>query len=412
MANIHTRSELHEGMKTNMKDWVKEAQEEDVSLSQLLNMKSPEPEGERAPQQAIHAMLQKEGLRMRSSRNFPASNLNEFYAAGKDYRRELLYGYMDDEYDKCFDTARNVRAPELELQGLPVNDYWRDYTDAPARDEKRIAPSIRLNDIVAMTTNIPGVDFRIPEYQFVEDAEQMVDVSEGTLIPVSTLKLGKRTVVLKKIALGLRWTYEFARNSPMRVDGIRRWVQRVATRHEMSLVKEGIETILSGLSPVAFSNNPALAADEDMPGFSLANHIKLHLQLDDPYQVDTILGGKTAIIRYLLTDVKSYGLNDFNSMNPALTPRARVMNQLGTSTKVGVLKDSFTGLTGSDADQASKMLLFDSNTTLAYLRQTGSQTDEMDTDPSQQLITRYLSRIYGFYLDDVNSRFLANMTSA
>jgi hypothetical protein len=419
MPNKMTRKEQHDAVKTNMKDWVLEAREKNITISQLLNTMSPEKDDERQPDEALQTLMQNDGLRMRSTRNFPASELKDFYQVGKDYRKELLYGYMDDEYDRCFDTPRIQTRAGVDMQSLPLNEYWRDFTDAPAREEKKIAPPIRLNDIVAFTQNIPGVDFRIPEYELLEEDEQMVDVSEGTTIPIATLKLGRRTVTLKKIALGLRWTYEFARNAPMRADGIRRWVQRVATRHEMALVKEGIMTILEGLTHIDFPGNGDFTAAggagttswHDNPGYALANHILLHLQLDDPYQVDTILGGKNSIIRYLLTDSVNYSLNEFAQRNPQFSPRARLLNQLGTTEAVGVLKDdSYTELTDGTHDD-NRMLLFDSATTLAYLRQTGSQTDEIDQDPSQQIVTRYLSRIYGFYIEDDNARFLANMTA-
>ena len=404
------RSALAEEWKRNYKEFERNAQDQKLGLAGYLNIISPDPESEFAPVNAVHTLMQKERLRMKSTRYAPASLLKEFMES--EDRKLLLYADMDDYYESCFDEHPRppVRNP-ASLGQYTAGDPFRPWLDTAVTERKRKAPRLRLNQIVAVTDTITGVDLRQPEYRTPDIDEQMQDVGEGGLIPIATITLGSRNITLKKVALGLRWTYEFARNSEVRVDQLRRWVARVAVSHEIALVKEGLNTIMSTVDGestrlVGTSGSPKTHTVEDI--------CSLLFELDEPYQVDTVIGGPSAVVSYLNvnTGPTTLGIDYFARAHPELVPNPTPLNNIMLPTQYGVIKEDI-GPAGASRDATGALkvtgpekdlLLFDSMETLGYIRQINSETDELDTDPSQQFVTRYLSRYYGFYLNDLNGR--------
>ena len=289
------RNALHEEWKTNYQTFKQNAEDERLSLAGYLNIISPEPESAHGPRNAVHTLMQKEGLRMERTEYAPSSLLQEFME--NERRKDLLYADMDHYYDSCFDEhpRSHVRNP-ASLGQFTAGDPFRPFQDTPVRERKRKAPRLRLNQIVGMTDVITGVDLRRPEYTTPDINEQMQEVGEGSLIPVATITMGSRNITLKKVALGLRWTYEFARNSEIRVDQLRRWVARVAVEHEIALVKEGLDTIMS---TVDGESTHVVGSTSAQKNFTVQDLTALLFELDEPYQVDTVIGGPAGIVNYL-----------------------------------------------------------------------------------------------------------------
>ena len=418
--NTIPRSALHDEWKSNYKSFKQNAEDNRLSLAGYLNIISPEPESPYGPPNALHTLMQKEGLRMEATRHAPASLLQEFME--NEERKDLFYADMDDHYDSCFDEypRSSVRNP-ASLGQFTAGDPFRPFQDTPVAERKRKAPRLRLNQIVGVTDTITGVDLRRPEYTTPDINEQMQEVGEGSLIPVATITMGSRNITLKKVALGLRWTYEFARNSEIRVDQLRRWVTNVAIQHEIALVQEGLNMIMATVDGEAIHQ---VGASSNY-NFTVEDITSLLFELDEPYQVDTVVGSPSGIVGYL-------GVNDYTTaragayldyvqrMHPELVPNPNPLNNIMLPTQYGVVKSNI-GPAGSartasnflqvvHATENKDLLLFDSTETLGYIRQLNSETNELDTDPSQQFVTRYLSRYYGFYLNDFNGRMKVYFT--
>ena len=399
---IIPREALHDEWKQNYKEFRDKAQDQKLSLAGYLNTISPEPENEFSPPNAVHALMQKEGLRMKGTRYAPSSLLKEFMES--EDRKELFYAEMDDYYDSCFDEYPRspVRNP-ASLGQYSAGDPFRPFQDQALMERKRKAPRLRLNQIVGVTDVIQGVDLRQPEYTTPDINEQMQDVGEGGLIPVGTVTLGSRHVTLKKVACGIRWTYEFARNSEIRAEALRRWVARVAISHEIALVNEGLSTILSTVDGESCHHVTGKS-------FTVEDITSLLFELDEPYQVDTVVGGPSPVVKYLNlnTGFTQQTMAYIAAMNPELIPNPSPLNNIMVPTQYGVIKtDVGTGVVGASTRleyAQNHLLMFDSAETLGYIRQANSETDELDTEPSQQFVTRYLSRYYGFYLNDLNGR--------
>ena len=101
----------------------------------------------------------------------------------------------------------------------------------------------------------------------------------------------------------------------------------------------------------------------------------------------------------------------FQRNHPDLVSTPNAMNNIMLPTQYGVVKENIGpvgGVRGATntltATANNDLLFFDSMETLGYIRQLNSETNELDTDPSQQFVTRYLSRYYGFYLNDFHGR--------
>lgn len=412
------RSALHEEWKSNYKTFKQNAEDNRLSLAGYLNIISPEPESPYGPPNALHTLMQKEGLRMEATRHAPASLLQEFME--NEERKDLFYADMDDHYDSCFDEypRSSVRNP-ASLGQFTAGDPFRPFQDTPVVERKRKAPRLRLNQIVGVTDTITGVDLRRPEYTTPDINEQMQEVGEGSLIPVATITMGSRNITLKKVALGLRWTYEFARNSEIRVDQLRRWVTNVAIQHEIALVQEGLTMIMATVDGESI-HEVGKASNKN---FTTADITSLLFELDEPYQVDTVVGGPGGVVSYLgVVGQSTTGgafLDYFQRMHPELVPSPNPLNNIMLPTQYGVVKSNIGPAGGVRANSntltvtgsnPNDLLLFDSAETLGYIRQLNSETNELDTDPSQQFVTRYLSRYYGFYLNDFNGRMKVYFT--
>ena len=121
---------------------------------------------------------------------------------------------------------------------------------------------------------IPEDLIRETDYDVPTADETMAAIAEGTRIPVVQMRLSSETQSMKKVGIDLEITDEFMTN-PTRITAVRIWVERVATTHEIALVRECIDLLKAYADGVD--------ADGTAMTYDLDGLITMNTEFDEPY---------------------------------------------------------------------------------------------------------------------------------
>ena len=307
MRDITTRSNVFEKFRKEPNFFLKTAKQEGIPLSEVFRIEAPHAEkGDH--EDPLLDMIQKAGLRVESNRNYESSTLGDFTRT--DYGHYLLFDYLDRCYE---DTLLGTRASDSGSTGFDESNFeaaqvYRPYMERPIVQRKRLAPQIRIGDIVAGVETVTEDLIRQPEYLTGTDGtgptpsanqpsaeEAMIPIAPGGKIPTTVITLGSRTAELKKVGIGLAVTDEFNSNN-IRVSAVQTWVERVAVNHEIAIVREGVLAIHDG--PNAGPGNADVPITDEQINENLVGLIELGTYFEEPYMMDLLLANKATAQRF------------------------------------------------------------------------------------------------------------------
>ena len=421
MRDITTRSNVFEKFRKEPEFFVKTAKQEGLPLSEVFRIEAPDADKGDHPDPLLD-MIQKAGLRVESNRNYESSSLGDFTRS--DYGHYLLFDWLD----RCYENTILGRAADSSSTGIDESSYlpgqvYRPYMERPLVERKRIAPQIRIGDIVSRVETVTEDLIRQPEYTTATDAgaaeETMIPIAPGGKIPTTVISLGSRTAELKKVGIGVAVTDEFNSNN-IRVSAVQTWVERVAVNHERAIVNEGIVTIRTG--PNAGVGNTAVPIPGSTGSIGIGSNlngiITVNTYFEEPYMMDLLIADKTTARKWIQATVQANLTGDATAATSAGQfapyPQGRFNGLFAPMTLVNANSQptrlAYLDVGGSHGIGTNRMVGIDSRTTLVMYRHARGSVNERERIPSQQIEARYMTERYGFMVEDVNSRVEFNVT--
>lgn len=416
------REHLKDAFAREHNDWFAEAKKADMSLCEYLNRTSPDPQNDYDPVNAVHSLMKSHDLAMKNTKYRDSSYVTEFMDSKEKHL--LLGADLQNAYETELYRVPGQVSEKASLGGLTAGDPFRQYQDAPVKVQTESGRRVLLSSIIRSREPINTTDFRIPEIVTPKDASQMVDVAEGALIPIATVQMGKRLVTLRKVGIGLRWTYEFVRNNQIRASVLRQWTIELGEDHNDALVEEAAKVAMMTI-PAADSSDGKTKSTMRYPttgngNYSADTMSKISYALPQKYVVDTIVGGPNALTKWNLINSGSSNLPliafmaqapEFQGMYQSLNINiAYPRNTIRLTTNIPGAASTFNAdhLDSLDVgDSADQLFFFDSSKTVSMLTQRNSETREQKGNEQDQTTTEFFSQYFGFYVYDVNARVKA-----
>ena len=416
------RSDLSDAWKTNHKEWAAQAREHKMSVAGFLNTICPEEDGSRSIPIALHDIMQKEGLRMASSSGVPSSLIAEFFE--NDSTLAALAAYVENYYESCMGlsqsgliNAKQAKAGTRSSVGdIPAGNAFNDYQIGVFREQTRRGLKLRLAAILADTEEAIRFTHEIPEYITPPIEEQMSDKAEGTDIKAGTIKVGSRTVRLKKVAVALKYTYEFATGDGLRSQAIRTWTRNTAIQHEKALVKQALRTGLGDYEGSDGATKENKFVNQAADDYDVETLTRLAFELDEDYVADTVIGGPRTLAKWLNIKIDGAGttLGQYLALNPDFNqPNQNINTAFLLPTQWAAIKEDIVPTADSTATadnpdtlvaSSEQLFFFDSMQLINYVTFPAQDVNESHRDPLQQMLYQILSRYYGFYVGDNNAR--------
>ncbi len=172
-----------------------------------------------------------------------------------------------------------------------------------------------LPDIVAATTTIDSMDYRVMELQMSSENATMNVISEGETLKNADFKVSDRSIRLKKRGRMITTSYDVLRFQ--RLDIVSIALKRIGTYLAQSLMADAVDVLLNGDG----GNNAAIPYLTLDTSFTYADLIDFWGAFT-PYELNTILASPTVTASLLKMDEfrdASAGLN-FHGTGKLITP--------------------------------------------------------------------------------------------
>lgn len=141
-----------------------------------------------------------------------------------------------------------------------------------------------LPDIVAATTNIDSMDYRVMDLNMTTDNARMNVISEGETLADADFTVSDRTIRLKKRGRMLTTSYDVLRFQ--RLDIVSIALKRIGSYLAQSLMEDAVDVLLNGDS--AEANNGAESFTLSGDAYTYADLIDFWGEFS-PYELNTIL---------------------------------------------------------------------------------------------------------------------------
>lgn len=324
------------------------------------------------------------------------------------------HGIYADEAERFLDTPQHramfmewaIRTSRQAQLGRPVNTRALyssldqapggvifPYVSAAQARYQQIAPTIPLNEIVALTTPIVGDAYRA--FYLTQDApsQRFVRVAQGAEVPVVKLVGATHTIQLHKYGRALDVTYEQLRRQ--RIDLVGLHLARIAIQAEIDRVAAGISVMVAGdgnASTAATNFNlSALDGAAVLPTSTIKAYLTFKLKWLNPYVMTHVLVQSDVGVSLQLLNTGTaniplariqvpLGLGEFQIINPQLADRVRF----------GVTTDA----------PASTIVGFDARFALERAVEVGSDITEIDRFVSRQVNRIVISVVEGYVVLD------------
>ena len=346
----------------------------------------------------VHAYLDSKGLRMKSNGRDPSSKLEDFNTSAKMVG---LHACLRDNFDYHFFVS--AEQEEQVRQASQVGDLGQGDPERPWRTlSLRQASLVRLprfgiDNVFARTETQPEDLTRVPQYNVPSTDELMEDLGEVDDIPTSGLTFDQLTAGTRKVGRGLKTARKW-RGNPVRAEAVMLWVARVGVRYQIGVRDLGIKLIADGIT----TNNIAATG---YTARSLRN-MAAYFSPADVYESNSIVGDKATMLQFAGIDRTALAVaaNTESGGEPAVNmvvSTAQLFNDLSPNGAAAIVEDNMFL-----ASTADRVLAWDSDSTAVLTLLSGGQIDESAYDPSAQIDVRYLTREFGMYIEETNSRVM------
>ena len=174
-----------------------------------------------------------------------------------------------------------------------------------------------LPDIVAATTNIDSMDYRVMDLNMSSSEAEMQIIDEGDELDTSDFTVSDRTIRLKKRGRMIETSYDVLRFQ--RLDIVAIALKRIGANLAQSLMADAIDVLING--DVESANNGAEIVGLAGETYTYADLIDFWNELA-PYELNTILAAPDVTAQLLkMTELKdaAAGLN-FHGTGKLITP--------------------------------------------------------------------------------------------
>ena len=271
---IHTQHERSQRVQDVLYDvdfFVKEAEARDEPLEMTLerNVKAP---ASNELQSILHACLDAKGVRVKSG--FGRSSTSTEDVVQDETSRILTNAYLTSKtFGDMFGgiKRRKMRAASTR-DAVPSDSLANPSLREPLKDDERKAEFMfGIEDVYAdvITTDLESIDEMIYDNKDDKLVEMYLRQELGD-IKTADVTISEKTNKMQEVAIGLRWSEKFARNS-VRMDAIDRWRMQVAIACRNALRNSGLRIIATDGSPTTKS----------LTGKTQANLLKIDLEFMD-----------------------------------------------------------------------------------------------------------------------------------
>lgn len=262
--------------------------------------------------------------------------------------------------------------------------------DSLVRWEDRMS-SERVADLVASSRTISGVELvRVVGEDSDADRKSHL-ISEGSKIPVRTVRTREQSVKFFKHGSGLQFTYEFERRAAL--DIITPFVARVARELEMSKVAAATNIMINGdgVNPAATAFDQetldTAATDGTISYNGFLAFATAMAKKGTP--IDTIAGGYDAYMQYLkMIGVSASSANFADKMAEKGAPTLVKLDSIYLPIRFVL----------DTAVPDGKLLGFNKAETMEELVEANSRINEQQVDSSVQITTYYKTENTGYSL--------------
>lgn len=393
--------------------WYREAYNQGLTVSQLLEREAPTPEAERRAGglDAFERVLKAADLAVASIPETGARASTWEHATQTPERRALLPELLARVWRQT--TAPSLYGPTAHTRALllsgdaAVNTLANPYDDSDEPRAKRLAPPIPIESIVATTTPIEGDAYRslyITD-DLNTDAYRMKRIAEGAEIPRTTLVTGERTLRIHKFGRALQTTYEQLRRQ--RLDRIAFIVRRMAIQAEADKVVDALNTIVNGdgnaNTAATVLNQTALHTGSPAGTLTLQAWLTFRLRFTSAYMPTTVLAQEAAMMQLMLLNVGQTNTIPYFMLGGggALGGLEPINEQLRDGTRYGVTADA----------PALKLVVFDNSLAIERVTEIGGNVSEVERFITNQTQLLTLTEVEGYGVVDANSSRILNINA-
>lgn len=314
----------------------------------------------------------------------PASPLNEF---SQDYQKDLFHERCFEIYNRFFQPSRLLGKTRSSISAIPPGDPGNPYAELSPSDYVE-QPVIEISSITSRVNIVTPTNIQIPVLQSPENtaAAELIDNPEGDPTQVVTIRLGKQTVQMERLGIGLQWSGDFE-DSPLSAAAIALFAAELGVNDTNKLVRQGLK-IVTDAKPASQTADDVTVSEWTGRGI---------LDLENSYsngkRVDVIVGLKDEVLDYEDARLRAYG----NRM------------QTTDNTTLGNNDSKFVNsyfYEGSDEQktetglQADKLYLINRRATLGLAMKSADIVITDDYNTQVDMFRRFFRRWAGWYLQD------------
>ena len=411
-SDMRNREELHEDYMAHPGIYKQMAKEHNMTLPVLFNRLSPIRKVDDAYEEdAFSDLLYREDLDVNGGYQSASTDVEAWLdQTDKEVgpKEELFWAQLGRDYDEC------TSLPELDLRrkaaSVTTVGQIADNTALNPRQylalyqRNQLRADIGIADLSASIQTTTARSFGEPQYLTPEDSHRSAVVGEGMPLPVTTLTSGERLGKMKKIGAGLAVSREYEMDQT-RMSSIRMWVAQLAIGDEIYMTNEGINMLRGGLTPTSLGG--ALDIDDIL-------NVQLHFVGNGIYRLDKLFATKTGGRKWIkahqtVGDPATAGTvfnrpvpdgrfdQIYNSIQVANGVQGPTQLYLTAATSAD---DPHEGTVLTDTD----LLAIDSRFALIFFQLAAGMLSEERYDPRTQVRERFLSRWFGWFLQDPDAR--------
>jgi len=405
-----TRHDLHEDYMVNPGIYKQMAKENNVTLPVLFNRISPAKlVDDTYEEDAFSDMLYREDLDVNGGYQSASTDVEQWLdQTDKEVgpKEELFWAQLGRDYDEC------TSLPELDLRrkasSVTTVGQIADNTALNPRQylalyqRNQLRADIGIADLAASIQTTTSRSFGEPQYNPDNNvSHRSAVVGEGMPLPVTTVTSGERLGKMKKIGAGLAVSREYEMDQT-RMSSIRMWVAQLAIGDEIYMAHEGINILKAG------------AATEDIgasPDYDSILEVQLHFVGNGIYRLDKLFARKTESRAWIKAH-QTAGSDPFNRPAPdgrfdQVYNSIQVANGVPGPTQLYVVSDTTNTDPHLGTTLATNDLLgLDSRFALIFFQLAAGMLSEERYDPRTQVRERFLSRWFGWFLQDPDARIL------
>ena len=415
--------QLRDAYMGNPDDFVEAANEEKRTLDNYLNTCIPEADV-RAGVDVLDYILGKEELYISSNNGAPSTDVKRFF--DKKAPRQLAWAVLQRDYDNvlglnCIENnkgnyngklkhmvAREFAIREAAQDGeLPLRDAANTETELtpgsaanprtlmPVVDLRKYRPPIAISDIAGFIQTISGNSYHQVQDTTPAENQQVRATTETGELEVSRLEFAEKTGELRKVGRGLEFSKRALSNAAF-IEGLRRWVMKIALRSETAIVNAGLKIMYDSIA----GRSATFTGVGATPNRQSIIKVNLFRGSGNSYLYNLLIMREEDAEQWIDANVNANVGTAIAASGrfASVFPGVELVNNVQGPTRVAYVGN--TEITGW-AD--NNFIGVDQREALTLVRVIGGNLDEQDYDPQTGVYRRFVSQLFDWNLEDTNA---------